>query len=160
MKRLPIFCFLLCLVCLTAGLPDTIRAAQSHSAQSAKDAPQKDKIRATKTLRGVFLGFEAGDYLHAVIKTSVGKTVSLFLNGQDIAYFLALHKGKAMTVTYEIVDTYIEEAGGVTTIERLTAARVKKQTFAAWWKRTGSKYTAEQREKKYGKRVEEAMISQ
>ena len=150
------------LLCL--GLPGAMTATEAQSGKAPPSAPQKaappkDKVRATKTVKGVFLGFEVGDYMHTVIKKSNGEKESYYLDGQGLEYFLALNKGKSVTATYQVVDTYIEEAGGVETVERITAARTDKQTSATWWKQTGSKYTPEQLEKKYGKLVQQATLT-
>lgn len=100
-------------------------------ADPAQQTPET--IRETKTFTGEFIGFEAGDYLHAVIRQPDGESASFFLErGMEI--FLVDHKDQPLELTYQIVDTYIPEAGGVTTIERLSAIRAGDQTFADWWK--------------------------
>ena len=97
----------------------------------AGQAPET--VRETKTLTGTFVGFEAGDYLHAVIRQTDGKTASFFLD-RGMELFLVDHKNQPLELIYQVVDTNIPEAGGVTTIERLSAIRAGDQTFADWWK--------------------------
>jgi hypothetical protein len=87
-----------------------------------------DRIRATKTIQGSLVGFEFGDYLHATIKKTNGEEQSFFLNKPGLDYFLALHKDEPLELTYQIVDTYIPEAGGMQKIERLTSAKSGKIT--------------------------------
>lgn len=99
----------------------------------AEPEPSPETIRETKTLTGTFVGFEAGDYLHAMIRQPDGKTASFFLDrGMEI--FLVDHQDQPLELTYQVVDTNIPEAGGVMTIERLSAIRAGDQTLADWWK--------------------------
>jgi hypothetical protein len=100
-------------------------------ADSARPAPET--VRETKSLQGTFVGFEAGDYLHAVIREPDGKTESFFLErGMEI--FLVDHKDQPLELAYQVVDTDIPEAGGIMTIERLSSIRAGDATFADWWK--------------------------
>lgn len=100
-------------------------------ADSTQQTPET--IRETKTLTGEFVGFEAGDYLHAVIRQPDGESASFFLErGMEI--FLVDHKDQPLQLTYQVVEADIPEAGGITTIERLSAIRAGDQTFADWWK--------------------------
>lgn len=121
-----------------AADPEPQEAAPSSISTEAAplaDPPQQtpETIRETKTLTGEFVGFEAGDYLHAVIRQPDGESASFFLErGMEI--FLVDHKNQPLELTYQVVDTDIPEAGGITTIERLSAIRAGDQTFADWWK--------------------------
>lgn len=115
---------------------------------------QPDEIKAVKTITGKFIGFEVGDYYHADIKRSNGKTESYWLGGRGLEYFLAANRNKTMTFTYEVVDTYIHENGGRMVIERLKSARIGNLTFEKWWKDLRKKYTVEQIRKKYEPLVE------
>lgn len=158
-------CIALILVGLLAGCsapatdPEPEQAAPAATSETepspgpAEQTPET--IRETKTLTGEFIGFEAGDYLHAVIRQPDGKTTSFFLDrGMEI--FLVDHKNQPLELTYQVIDTYVPEAGGVMTIERLSAIRAGDQTFADWWK------TAEPRFGKlldeYQPRIEEATL--
>lgn len=109
-----------------------------------------DKIKAVKTVVGKFIEFEFGDYMHADIKKSNGKTASFWMGGAwGLEYFLALNRGKTMTLTYEVVDTYIRESGGRMTIERLKNAKIGTLTFDKWMKDLKRKYTLKQINNKY-----------
>jgi len=113
----------------------TSSSAVSTEAASPSDPaqPAPETIRETKSLTGEFIGFEAGDYLHAVIRQPDGKTESFFLDrGMEI--FLVDHKNQPLELAYQVVDADIPEAGGVMTIERLSSIRAGDQTFADWWK--------------------------
>lgn len=115
--------------------PEPQEATPSTEAAPLADPAQQtpETVRETKTLTGEFVGFEAGDYLHAVIRRPDGESASFFLErGMEI--FLVDHKGQPLELTYQVVDTDIPEAGGVITIERLSAIRSGDQTFADWWK--------------------------
>ena len=120
---------------------------------SAEQPPET--VRETKNLTGTFVGFEAGDYLHAVVRQTDGKTTSFFLDrGMEI--FLLDHKNQPLELTYQVVDTYIPEAGGTTTIERLSAIRAGDRTFADWWKSAEPSFGKLLDE--YQSRIEEATL--
>ena len=129
-------------------------ALRRSSLAQGKHPP--DKVIATKTVNGKFLGFESADYLHAVIEKADGKKQGFFIGPPAMEYFLVLHLGEQLTLTYQVVDSYIPEAGGVERIERLTAAKAGTLTYAAWWASTKKKFTMAQLEKKYGKLVEKS----
>jgi hypothetical protein len=108
-------------------------------------APAPDKVKATKSLSGKFVGFEAGDYLHAVFSRSDGTKESFFLErGMEI--FLVDHAKEPLELEVQTVETDIPEAGGITEIDRLHGIRAGGVSFADWWK------TAEPR---FGKLLDE-----
>jgi hypothetical protein len=130
------------------------------SADAQKQPP--DKIKATRFTEGTFVGFEVGDYMHAVIENARGKRESYFLSpsASGIEYFLALNKGRKVKITYQVVDSYIPEAGGVETIERISAASVGNQTYSAWWRKARKTMTLPQLEKKYRPLVDKVTLTQ
>lgn len=130
-------------------------APDSEPEEAAPSVPASETIRETKSLTGTFIGFEAGDYLHAVIRQPDGKTSSFFLErGMEI--FLVDHQNHPLELTYHLVDADIPEAGGVTTIERLSAIRAGDQTFAEWWKTAEPRFGTLLDE--YQTRIEEATL--
>ena len=135
MKKTPILLILLPLLTgCTSPAPDSPPEETPPSETSAPaEQPAPDTVRETKTLTGELIGFEAGDYLHAVIRQPDGSSASFFLErGMEI--FLVDHQSQPLELTYQVVDTDIPEAGGITTIERLHAIKARDQTFADWWK--------------------------
>jgi hypothetical protein len=149
-------CFVLILAGLFAGCNSPAPDPRPVEAEPLAPAEQaSETIRETRTLTGTFLGFEAGDYLHAVIHQGDGETVSFFLDrGMEI--FLVDHKNEPLELTYQVVDTNIPEAGGITTIERLSAIRAGDQTFADWWKTAEPSFAKLLDE--YQPRIEEATL--
>lgn len=137
---------LVLVICFAPLASDGIVFSQEHKAA--------DKVRAVKTIEGTLTDFQMGDYLHANFKTPKGKRVSLFVMKPGMEYFLALNRGKRMTIKYEVVDTRIPEAGGVTKIERIASAKAGNLTYEAWWKATKAKYPGEASHAKYGSLVE------
>jgi hypothetical protein len=116
----------------------------------AQKKEKPEKVKAVKTINGKFVSFEIGDYTHLSIKKTNGKIKFLWLgNSWGLDYFLAEYKGKPMSFTYEIVDTFIPEAGKNDTIERLESAKVGKLSFESWIKQLKRKYTFKQIEKRY-----------
>lgn len=121
----------------------------------------KDKIKATKTVTGTFKGFEVGDYIHAVITKKNGQDVSFFLpQNESVQYFLVAHKDETLTLTYNVVSSWIEEAGGMQTIERLATVKSGIETNAAWWKKQRAGSTLSKLRKKYDAMVEQATLTQ
>jgi uncharacterized cupredoxin-like copper-binding protein len=121
----------------------------------------KDKIKATKTIKGTFKGFEVGDYIHAVITKDNGKEVSFFLpQNESVQYFLVAHKGEPLTLTYHVMSSYIEEAGGMQTIDRLATVKSGTVIDTAWWKKQRAGSSVSKLRKKYDTMVEQATISQ
>ena len=117
-----------------------------------------DRVRETQTITASFVGFEVGDYLHAIVRRPNGARVSFFLKPPGIEYFLVLRKDEPLTLTYQVVDTYIPEVGDTETIKRLIAAKASGQTYAAWWKDMRTKFTMAQLKTKYDPLVEAATI--
>ncbi|HKV11218.1 MAG TPA: hypothetical protein VJ725_23960 [Thermoanaerobaculia bacterium] len=142
MKKTSILLILLPLLTgCTSPAPDDSQPEDTAQAPAPAEQPSPvpseltspETVRETKTLTGEFIGFEAGDYLHAVIRQPDGSTASFFLErGMEI--FLVDHQNQPLEFTYQVVDTDIPEAGGITTIERLHAIKAGDQTFADWWK--------------------------
>ncbi|MBV9211287.1 MAG: hypothetical protein JOZ52_11685 [Acidobacteria bacterium] len=120
----------------------------------------KDKIKATKTIKGTFKGFEVGDYIHAVITKTNGEEVSFYLpQNESVQYFLVAHKGEPLTLTYHVMSSYIEEAGGMQTIERLAVVKSGAETDAAWWKKQRTSSSVSKLRKKYDAMVDEARLN-
>lgn len=122
-------------------------------------AQRRDKVIATRSATGTLKGFEVGDYTHAVINLANGKENSYFISQPGLDYFLAVHKDQSMVLTYQIVDSYIPEAGGTQRIERLSGARAGKLTYAAWWRQMRAKHSLAQLDKMYGKEVEKLKLN-
>lgn len=133
--------------------------ASATSASSALSAQKRDKVIATKIIKGKLKGFEVGDYTHAVITLDNGKEESFFIGTFGLDYFLAQHKDEPLVLTYQIVDSYIPEAGGVQRIDRLSSARAGTLTSAAWWKKMKAKHTVAQLEKMYADSVEKLRLN-
>jgi len=112
-----------------------------------------DVLKARFTVKGTFVAFESGDYIHAVIKVK-GKEESYFIKGAGMEYYLANHVGQTGTFTIERADSYIENAGQRMTIETVTRATIGKQNNAAWWKAQTRRTPEEQVRAKYDPLVE------
>lgn len=135
--------------------------AESNSQQAfAQCGGPPDKIKATSTVKGTFKGFEVGDYMHAVIVKSNGKEASFYLNpSESLQYFLVTHKGEPLTITYQVVDSYIEEAGGVQRIERISAIRSGATTNTTWWKKQRAGSSLSKLRAKYDEMVNKARLN-
>jgi hypothetical protein len=122
-------------------------------------AQRRDKVIATRSATGTLKGFEVGDYMHAVINLANGKENSYFIGQPGLEYFLALHKDEPLVLTYQVVNSYIPEAGGSQRIERLSGARAGSLTYASWWKKMRAKHSLAQLDKMYGKAVEKLRLN-
>lgn len=137
------------------------RPASSKSKRKHQHAGRKrhpDRIKETKLIKGSFFGFDVGDYLHAMIKKLNGETISVFLVKPGMEYFLALHKNQPLELTYQVVDTYIPEAGGMETIKRLISAKAGNLTYAVWWTDMRNRFTMAQLREKYDALVQKSTI--
>lgn len=152
LKTLP----LLLLLIINVSADPTNNAALQPSAGPAQ---KRDKVIATKSVSGTLKGFEVGDYQHAVITLANGKEKSYFIGGMGLPYFLALHKDEPLVLTYQVVDSYIPEAGGTERIERLSGARAGKLTYAAWWRKMRAKHSVAQLEKMYEGMVDKLRLN-
>ena len=132
-------------------------ALLSHQAARAQQPKRADKVKSTHTLRGSFVEFEMGDYLHAEFRKSTGKRVSFFVGGNEsLRYFLAAHRGRRIYFTYQVVEKFIPEAGGVETIERVVAATFGSENDTRWWRRIRRSGNSEKLRVRYEELVERA----
>ena len=74
----------------------------SQSYAELQQAQQTERILHVAQVRGKLIGFQWGDYLHANFRGDDGKERSFFILIQGIDYFLALHRGQEVEVTYEV----------------------------------------------------------
>lgn len=119
---------------------------------------QKDILKRTIFIKGKFMGFEAGDYLHAVVQDEKKQTRSFFVDGDGVDFFLALNHKKTGTYKIQVVDAYVPEAGSRMEMERVVFVRFGKADSASWWKVQAKKSSRENLEKKYYPAVVKAMI--
>ncbi|MEO6391547.1 MAG: hypothetical protein ABIP75_06820 [Pyrinomonadaceae bacterium] len=121
-----------------------------------------DKIKKTKYVTGKLAGFEQGDYIHAIVKPAKGENLSFFIGGpESISFFLAAHQGQQVRITYQEVRSWIEEAGGYTDIERISAVRTTAGlTHTAWWAAERKKSSLKKLRAKYGDLLQKAVVNQ
>jgi hypothetical protein len=97
-------------------------------------AASHDQVLRSETVSGTFTGWEMGDYLWAHIQVAGrGEPISAQPGPTPIDLFLDANRGRAVTVDVATVRTEIPEAGGMTEIQRITAARNATMTAEAWW---------------------------
>ena len=127
----------------------TVVSVLAIGAAFAQEKQQKDVIKSTHTLTGKVTSFEVGDYEHVTIVDSKGKSHSYFVGAAGLDYYCALNAKKTGTFTYQVVDTFIPEAGGRQTIEQLSNAKVGKVDYKTWWAAEKKKMSFEKLEAKY-----------
>lgn len=121
-----------------------------------------DRVKATKSATGKLAGFEQGDYMHAILKPARGESMSFFVGPTEaLLYFLVAHQGQEVKVTYQEVSSWIEEAGGYTDIERVSAARTTAgMTHTTWWANERKKSSVATLRRKYDALLQKAVVNQ
>lgn len=120
-----------------------------------------DRVKATKSATGKLAGFEQGDYMHAILKPARGESMSFFVGQpESLLYFLVAQQGQEVRITYQEVSSWIEEAGGYTDIERVTAARTTGGlTHTAWWAAERKKSSVAALRRKYDALLQKAVVT-
>lgn len=119
----------------------------------SKGQKPKEVVKAVHTIQGKPIAFEMGDYLHAIVKVN-GADKSFFLSKPGLDFFLAMHCNQRGTFRYEVVDTYVPEAGGRVTINRLSDATIGGHSYSAWWENAQRRSSMKELTKKYEPLVE------
>lgn len=97
-------------------------------------AAPPERLLRSETLSGRLVGWEMGDYLWAQL--AVGRARRSAQPGPDpIGPFLEAHRGRTLTIRIDTVSTYVPEAGAMTEIARIGAARDGRVTAQRWWRR-------------------------
>ena len=133
--------------------------SEAHKGKAPRRTPAAHLPRPIATVKGTFIGFEVGDYMHAVIKDSRGRRRSFYLNKPGMEYFLSMHRSHAVVCFYETVKAVIPEAGGPIKIERLTDVEADRHLYSAWWKDMRAKAKSENLEERFGSLVKAATIT-
>lgn len=94
---------------------------------------QKEKVLKTTTVKGKFVGYEVGDYVHARIVGTDGEEQTYYIGGGGMEYFLAEFHNKPGTFTVITVLSNIPEAGGMIEVERIESAKIGKVSSKSWW---------------------------
>jgi hypothetical protein len=94
-----------------------------------------DQVLRTETVTGTFTGWQMGDYLWGHIQVAGRREpISAQPGPTPIDLFLDANRGRPVTVEVATVRTEIPEAGGMTEIQRITAARNATTNADAWWR--------------------------
>ncbi|MCD4701819.1 MAG: hypothetical protein K8S24_08195 [Candidatus Aegiribacteria sp.] len=86
----------------------------------------------TSTVRGVFVGFEVGDYVHPVISGEDGKLRSFWSTDHLMDYYLACNVGERVVLEIEEADSYIWEIEGMMRIFRVIGASAGTLSYSQW----------------------------
>lgn len=115
----------------------------------------KPEESAGTKVSGELLGFEVGDYVHAIVKDDKGTETSYYIGDYPLNYFLAAHVGKKLDLELETKMTFLEEAGQEVETTKIAKASFKGTDVAAWWKKELESATEEELKKKYDALIEE-----
>jgi hypothetical protein len=115
--------------------PAPANAAVGNMAGNARaPAAPHDRVLRTETVSGTFTGWEMGDYLWGHVQVAGRREpISAQPGPTPIDLFLDANRGRPVTVEIATVRTRLPEAGGMTEIQRITAARNAAGTAEAWW---------------------------
>lgn len=86
----------------------------------------------TYTVTGTLLGFQAGEYMHAVIRDRSGDVMSVLSPDPLLDFFLSGHVGETVILEVEEVETYLIEAEDMVRTTRLTGAAAGEKTYEEW----------------------------
>jgi hypothetical protein len=116
------------------GAEPAANAASNAAGNAQASAASHDRVLRTETVSGTFTGWEMGDYLWAHIQVAGRREpISAQPGPSPIDLFLDANRGRPVTVDVATVRTEIPEAGGMTEIQRITAAHNASTTAEAWW---------------------------
>ena len=107
--------------------------ATAPAGNAQVSAELRDPALRTETVTGTFTGWEMGDYLWGKIQVAGRAPISAQPGPTPIDLFLDANRGRPVTVEIATVRTNVPEAGGLTEIQRITAARNATTTAEAWW---------------------------
>ncbi len=136
-------------IAITTLMVGSLLVSIPATAQNGGEKAQTDIIKSTHTITGKLVAYEIGDYVHAIIKDSKGNERSMFVGGGGVQYFMAIHANKNMKIIYQVVDTYIPEAGGRDIVDRVAYAKLGKLDSRTWWKNELKKSSFEKLAEKY-----------
>ena len=111
-----------------ASTPAANEAAPANNAAAATEP-----VLRRETVSGTFSGWEMGDYLWAKIEVPGRETIRAQTGPTPVDLFLDANRGRPVTVEVATVMANIQENGGPTEIQRITAARNAAGTAEAWW---------------------------
>ena len=126
-------------------------------------SPQKqgpDIVKSTHVIRGRVVGFEVGDFEHVIILGPGKKEDSYFIGAHLLDDFLAANAKKPGRFTVQLVDTYIEQAGGRQTVERVSNAKFGTVSFGAWVKTQRRHLSEDQIDAKYQRVIQKLTKSE
>jgi hypothetical protein len=103
--------------------------ASSHISVKKND----DRFIESKQVVGRFSQFIWGDYLYAIIKTEGEEEISFFIE-DDENCFLTKNSQAKLTIEYEIVERYIDRAGGYYPINLIKNIRTEGIDLETWRK--------------------------
>lgn len=117
--------------CVVLGLA---MVATSGYEQRPPGGQDPTRVVSTHRLAGRFLGVCTGDYRHVGLQPKTGKARWFFVldRAPGIDYFLAAHQGEWVNGSYEVIDTFIPEAGGRQIMEVLVDAKVGTASYRDW----------------------------
>ncbi len=117
----------------TAGVEATATAPTTPEATPS--AANGEKLISRANFEATFDSFLQGDYLYANFGEAKGHETEgqPMVQSGPLAAFLAAHKGKAMTVQVDTVNTFLDPPGERIDASILRFAQVGDQNDAAWW---------------------------
>jgi hypothetical protein len=93
-----------------------------------------DSILSTKTITGYFIGFQTGDYSHAIISTENGTFIDFFPSYKDIC-FLVSNRDSLLTIQYTNITHYFPEYQEFHPVNIINKIKTKEFNSETWIKK-------------------------
>lgn len=88
----------------------SLRAGREEASDSSPSANSfNDKLFGSGQLQGQLLGFQQGDYIHALVRSDEGRIINFFVDIDD-GCFLAINKDNVLHIEYDNIERYFLRA--------------------------------------------------
>lgn len=105
------------------------REEASDRASSANSF--NDKLLGSGQLQGQLLGFQQGDYIHAVVRSDEGKIIDFFVGIED-GCFLAINKDNGLHIEYNNIERYFPEGQAYYPASVITEVKSADSDLSSW----------------------------
>ena len=111
-------------------------ASDRISSEEAPDSASSvdffdDRVLDSGQLQGQLLGFQQGDYIHALVRSDQGKIMNFFVGLQD-GCFLALNRDNDLHIEYDNIERYFPEGQGFYPASVITEAKTADSDLSSW----------------------------
>ena len=109
---------------------DRVSSEEAPDSASSVDSFD-DRVLDSGQLQGQLLGFQQGDYIHALVRSDQGKIMNFFVGLQD-GCFLALNRDNDLHIEYDNIERYFPEGQGFYPASVITEAKTADSDLSSW----------------------------